>query len=161
MNPILQTVADFLKSKQFHYGIMDDGEALCLPCTGEKLVWSTLVTTDEEASLVTLLSRIPVRVPAATRGACATLLARLNYGRRCGAFHMDFSDGEVLFCLTHIVAGQEVTVAVMDALMGTTYGAMDGGATEVLNLVYGGSQVAESKPNDSGRLPGNQRLEFN
>jgi hypothetical protein len=40
MNPILQTVADFLKSKQFHYGTRDDGEALCLPCVGQKLVWS-------------------------------------------------------------------------------------------------------------------------
>jgi hypothetical protein len=161
MHPILQTAADFLKSKRFHYSITDDGEALCLPCVGEKLVWSTLVTTDKEGSMVTLLSRVPVRVPAVTRGACATLLARLNYGRRLGAFHMDFRDGEVLFCLTHIVADQKLTDAVIDALMGTTYGAMDGSATEVIKLVYVRSRLAKAKSKGSGLPPGNQRLEFN
>jgi hypothetical protein len=161
MNPLLQTVAELLKSKQFRFSITDDGRELCFGCTGENLVWSTLVNTDEEASLVTFLSRLPVRIPPAARAACASLLARLNYGRRCGAFHMDLNDGDVLFCISHIVAGQEITAAVMDGLMGMTYGAMDGGATEVLKLVYGGSQLAESKSSDSSRLPRNQRLELN
>jgi hypothetical protein len=71
------------------------------------------------------------------------------------------NDGEVLFCISHIVANQEISEAVLDALMGMAYRAMDGGATEVLKLVYGGSEPGASKSCDSGRLPGDQRLEFN
>lgn len=161
MNPTIQSVADLLKAKEFRHGITDDGEALCFGWMGEKLSWSTLVSSNEEESVVTFLSRVPVIVPAAKRGACAKLLARLNYGRRCGAFHMDLNDGEVLFCISRIVANQEITEAVVDALMGMTYGAMDDRAPEVLKLVYGGSRRGACKSRNSGQLPGNQRLEMN
>jgi hypothetical protein len=99
MNAILQAAAaELLRSRKFQPAFTEDSDILLVRCCGESLLWTTAVDTDKGGTIVTLLSRVAVKVQPAKRGACAKLLARFHYGKRQGAPHLDVRDGEVLFC---------------------------------------------------------------
>ncbi len=145
MNSILQETSDFLKSKKLQPAFTEEGNSLVLRCTGEHLFWTTEVDTSEDASIITLLARVPVKVPLAKRPACAKLLARLNYGRRHGAFHLDVRDGEVLFCISNVLNAGMAPEENLETLFGATYSAMDDTALEILKLIYLRTQSADSE----------------
>jgi len=145
MNSILQATTDFLKSKKFQPAFTEDGNTLVLRCTGEHVFWTTEVDTSEDGSIITLLARVPARVPPAKRPACAKLLARINYGRRHGAFHLDARDGEVLFCISNVLSAGIAPEETLETLFGATYSAMEDTALEILKLAYGRAQAADSE----------------
>jgi hypothetical protein len=146
MNSILQATSDLLKSRKFQPASTEDGETLLVRCIGEQLFWTTTVDTSKDATIVTLLTRVPVKVPPAKRGACAKLLARLNYGKRQGAFHLDLSDGEVLFCISNVLTAGIAPEDTLDSLFGTTFSAMNEHAPEIIKLVYGRALAPDSEP---------------
>src|SRR5512137_1010013 len=154
MNAILQATADLLKSKKFQPTFTEDGDILLVRCCGESLFWTTTVDTDKDGTIVTLLSRVAVKVPPAKRGACAKLLARFNYGKRQGAFHLDLRDGEVLFCISNVLTAGIVPEETLDSLFGTTFSAMNEHAPEIFKLVYGRAQVPDSEPATPPRTRG-------
>ena len=108
----------------------------------------------KDGTIITLLSRVAVKVPPAKRGACAKLVARLNYGKRQGAFHLDFRDGEVLFCISSSLTAGIAPEETLDSLFGTTFSAMNDYAPKIFKLVYGGAQVPDSEPATSPRTRG-------
>ena len=140
MNTILQAAADFLKSKKFQPAFTEDGEILIVRCSGKHLFWTTVVDTSGDGIIVTLLSRVAVKVPPAKRAACARLLARTNYGKRLGAFHLDLNDGEVLYCVSATFSAGIFDQETFDRLFGTTFSAMDENAPQIHKLVYGTPQ---------------------
>jgi hypothetical protein len=146
MNSILQATADLLKSRKFQPAFTEDGDTLLVRCCGEQLFWTTAVDTSRDSTIVTLLSRVPVKVPPAKRGACAKLLARFNYGKRQGAFHLDLRDGEVLFCISNTLTAGIAPEDTLDSLFGTTFSAMNEHAPEIFKLVYGRSPAPDSEP---------------
>jgi len=137
MNSILQATADLLKARKFSPAFPEDGNTLVVRCSGEHLFWTTEVDTSDDATIITLLTRLPVKVPPAKRAACAKLLARLNFGKRQGAFHLDLRDGEVLYCISNVLTAGIAPEETLDALFGTTFSAMNQGAPEIIKLVYG------------------------
>lgn len=145
MNSILQATSDLLKSKKLQPASTEDGGMLFVNCSGEHLFWTTIVDTSEDETIITLLSRVPVKVPAAKRAACAKLLARLNYGKRQGAFHLDLRDGEVLFCISNVLNAGIAPEETLDSLFSSTYSAMNDPAPEILKLVYGRATAPDSK----------------
>ncbi|HOX56166.1 MAG TPA: YbjN domain-containing protein [Candidatus Paceibacterota bacterium] len=145
MNTILQATADLLKSKKYQPAFTEDGDLLLVPCGGEHLYWTTSVDTSSNGSVITLLSRVPVKVPPAKRGACARLLARINYGKRQGAFHLDTRDGEVLFCISNVLTAGIASEEMLDVLFGTTYSAMNEHATKIFKLVYGRGSASDAE----------------
>jgi hypothetical protein len=154
MNSILQATSDLLKSRKFQPAFTEDGDILLVRCCGEQLFWTTAVDTSKDGTIVTLLSRVPVKVPPVKRGACAKLLARFNYGKRQGAFHLDLRDGEVLFCISNVLTAGIAPEETLDSLFGTTFSAMNEHAPEIFKLVYGRSQVPDRKPAASSPDPG-------
>ena len=146
MNSILQATAELLKSRKFQPAFTEDGDTLLVRCCGEQLFWTTAVDTSKDATIITLLSRVSVKVPPAKRGACAKLLARLNYGKRQGAFHLDLRDGEVLFCISNVLSAGIAPEETLDSLFGTTFSAMNEHAPEIIKLVYGRAPVPDSEP---------------
>ena len=146
MNSILQATSDLLKSRKFQPAVAEDGDSLLVRCVGEQLFWTTAVDTTSDATIVTLLSRVPVKVPPAKRAACAKLLARFNYGKRQGAFHLDLRDGEVLFCISNLLTAGIAPEETLDALFGTTFSAMNEHAPEIFKLVYGRGVATDSEP---------------
>ena len=146
MNSILQATSDLLKSRKFHPAFTEDGETLLVRCAGEQLFWTTAVDTSKDATIITLLSRVPVKVPPAKRAACAKLLARFNYGKRHGAFHIDLRDGEVLFCISNVLTAGIAPEETLDSLFGTTFSAMNEHASEIFKLVYGRNPAPDSEP---------------
>ena len=146
MNSILQATADLLTSRKFQPAFTEDGNILLVRCCGESLFWTTTVDTSKDGTVVTLLSRVAVKVPPAKRGACAKLLARLNYGKRQGVFHLDLSDGEVLFCISNTFSAGIAPEETLDDLFGTTFSAMNKHAPEIFKLVYGRSPAPDSEP---------------
>ena len=146
MNSILQATADLLKSRKFQPAFTEDGDILLVRCCGEHLFWTTAVDTSKDGTIVTLLSRVPVKVPPAKRGACAKLLARLNYGKRQGAFHLDLRDGEVLFCISNVLTAGIAPEETLDSLFGTTFSAMNEHAPEIFKLVYGRGPAPDAEP---------------
>ena len=149
MNTILQATSDLLKSKKFQPAFTEDGDILLVRCCGEQLFWTTAVDASKDSTIVTLLSRVPVKVPPAKRGACAKLLARMNYGKRQGAFHLDLRDGEVLFCISNTLTAGIAPEETLDSLFGTTFSAMNEHAPEIFKLVYGRG----SAPDVEGATP--------
>ena len=146
MNSILQATADLLKSRKFQPAFTEDGDILLVRCCGEQLFWTTAVDASKDSTIVTLLSRVPVKVPPAKRGACAKLLARMNYGKRQGAFHLDLRDGEVLFCISNTLTAGIAPEETLDSLFGTTFSAMNEHAPEVFKLVYGRGAAPDAEP---------------
>ena len=146
MNSILQATADLLKSRKFKPAFTEDGNTLIVTCNGEKLFWTTFVDTSDDDRIITLLSRVPAKVPTAKRAACAKLLSGLNYGKRHGAFHLDFRDGEVLFCISNVLNAGIAPEETLDSLFGVTYSAMNNGAPQILKLIYGTGSAPDSKP---------------
>jgi hypothetical protein len=146
MNSILQAAADLLKSRDLQPAFTEDGDLLIVRCGGEHLSWTTSIDTCKNGSVVTLLSRVAVIVPPAKRGACAKLLARLNYGKRLGAFHLDLRDGEVLYCISNVITADILPEETLDTLMRLTFAAMNERAPEVFSLVYGNGQGPDSEP---------------
>jgi hypothetical protein len=104
------------------------------------------VDTSKDGTIITLLTRVPAKVPPAKRGVCAKLLARLNYGKRQGAFHLDLHDGEVLFCISNTLTASIAPEEMLDSLFGTTFSAMNEHAPEILKLVYGRAPAPDSEP---------------
>ncbi len=152
MNSILQETSDFLKSKKLQPAFTEEGNTLVLRCTGEHLFWTTEVDTSEDGSIITLLARVPAKVPPVKRPACAKLLARLNYGRRHGAFHLDLRDGEALFCISNVLSSEITPEETLETLFGAAYSAMDDTALEILKLIYLRTQPADSEvPIPSGK----------
>jgi hypothetical protein len=145
MNTILQATADLLKSRKFQPAFTEEGDVLLVRCCGEHLFWTTAVDTSKDATIVTLLSRVPVKVPPAKRGACAKLLARFNYGKRQGAFHLDLRDGEVLFCISNTLTAGIAPEETLDSLFGTTFSAMNEHAPEIFKLVYGRGSAPDAE----------------
>jgi len=143
MNSILQATSDLLKSRKFQPAFTEDGDILLVRCCGEQLFWTTAVDTSKDATIITLLSRVAVKVPPAKRGVCAKLLARLNYGKRQGAFHLDLRDGEVLFCISNVLTAGIAPEETLDSLFGTTFSAMNEHAPEIITLVYGRSPAPD------------------
>jgi hypothetical protein len=82
MNTALQSLAGFLKSKEMRYTVSGEGDVLAFNFTGKHFRWTTIAQTDESGAVITLLSQLPVNLPAAQRTAGARLLANINYGRR-------------------------------------------------------------------------------
>ena len=146
MNSILQAASDFLKSKKFTPAFTEDGDTLVVRCCGEQLYWTTDVDTSGDGTIITLLTHVSVKVPPAKRAPCAKLLARLNYGKRQGAFHLDLSDGEVLFCVSNVLTAGIVPEETLDSLFGATYSAMNERAPEIIKLLYGRSPAPDSEP---------------
>lgn len=146
MNTILQATADLLTSRKLRPAFTEDGNILLVRCCGEDLFWTTAVDTSSDATIVTLLSRVPVKVPPARRGACARLLARLNFGNRQGAFHLDLRDGEVLFCISSNLTAGIASEETLDSLFCSTFAAMNSHAPEIFKLVYGRAPVRDSAP---------------
>jgi hypothetical protein len=151
MNSILQATADLLKSKKFQPAFTEEGDTLVLRCSGKHLFWTTEVDTADNDTTITMLTRVPAKVPPAKRAVCAKLLARLNYGKRQGAFHMDLRDGEVLFCISNVLSAGIASEEAIDSLFCVTYCAMNEAAPEILKLVYGHSQA--SKTGSTTRFP--------
>ena len=154
MNSILQATSELLKSRKFQPALTDEGDMLLVRCCGEELFWTTMVDTAKDGTIITLLSRVPVKVPVAKRGACAKLLARLNYGKRQGAFHLDLSDGEVLYCISSTLAAGIASEETLESLFGTTFSAMNESAPEVFKLVYGRGSVSDHEPATAAADPG-------
>lgn len=146
MNSVIQKTADFLKSHKFEPATTEDGTALFVRCTGQRLNWTTTVDTNNDETIVSLLSKIPVKVPLARRGDCAKLIARLNYGKRLGAFHLDFRDGEVIYCISGTLTPGIGTEDIIDTLLGSTFNVMDKMAPEILKLIFKSDNAAEAKP---------------
>jgi len=146
MNSILQATSDLLKSRKFQPALTEDGDTLLVRCCGEQLFWTTAVDSCKDGTIITLISRVPVKVPPAKRGACAKLLARLNYGKRQGAFHLDLRDGEVLFCISNVLTAGIAPEDTLDALFGTTFSAMNEHAPEIIKLVFGRAPAPDSEP---------------
>jgi hypothetical protein len=146
MNSILQATADLLKSRKFQPAFTEDGEILLVRCCGEHLFWTTVVDTSKDGTIVTLLSRVAVKVPAAKRGACAKLLARFNYGKRQGTFHLDLSDGEVLYCISSNFTAGIAAEETLDTLFGATFSAMNEHAPDICKLVYVRTPALDSEP---------------
>lgn len=137
----LQSLADFLKSKKFHYALTEDGEAVVAVVVGDLWRWTIRCTVDQEATILTLVSYLPANIPEAQRGACARLIARLNYGKRLGAFHLDQKDGEVTYCISNILDSEPVPEEVLDRMLWTSYSMVNEHTSEVLRLV-----ATEAKP---------------
>jgi hypothetical protein len=146
MNSILQATADLLKARKFTPAFPEEGNTLVVRCSGEHLFWTTEVDTSDDGTIITLLTRVPVKVPPAKRAACAKLLARLNYGKRQGAFHFDLRDGEVLYCISNVLTAGSAPEETLDSLFGTTYSAMNDAAPEIIKLVYGRAPAPDTKP---------------
>jgi hypothetical protein len=145
MNTILQATSDLLKSRKMQPAFTEDGNMLLVNCSGEHHFWTTIVDTSDDNTIITLLSRVPVKVPVAKRAACAKLVARFNYGKRHGAFHLDVRDGEVLFCISNVLTAGIAPEETLDALFGSTYCAMNEHAPEIIKLVYGRSPAPDSE----------------
>ena len=152
----LQALAGFLKSKKFHYSMTEDGEALVAVVVGDLWRWTIRCTLDQEATILTLVSYLPANIPAPQRGACARLIARLNYGKRLGAFHLDQQDGEVTYCVSNILSGEAVPEEVLDRMFWTSYSMVNQHTSEILKLASaqgkarkGACQKTISPPADS------------
>lgn len=139
MNATLHALMDFLQRKNLHYTTSEEDGVVAIRCNGNSLFWTSVATTDESGTILSMLTLLQVKVPPAQRVACAKLLARLNYGRRLGSFHLDLEHGEVNYCISNFVGEGAGGDEVYETLLGLTAHAMDSLAPEVFKLVYGTS----------------------
>jgi hypothetical protein len=162
MNAVLEQVSEFLEDKDLQHALTPDGECILLPCSGEKLQWTTTVNTSDQGNCLSFISRLPVKVPETHRAAAAELIARLNFGRRLGAFHLDLSDGEVLYCMSQILDGEQIKEEVFELLVGVTYVSMDTSGPDILRLALEGMPSEDSSADkDSAAHPNPRRMELN
>ena len=151
MNAALEQVSRFLEEKELQFAFAGEGESILLPCTGEKLQWNTVINVSESGNCISFVSRLPAKVPPPRRRAAAEAIAKLNFGRRLGAFQIDLGDGEVLYCASQVLDDEPLTDDVLDMLLAVSYLSMDSSGPDVLSLIFG-SEPAEGTPtNDLSR----------
>lgn len=102
MHPQLVPLAEYLRQHDWNFAVMDD-DSLLLPFSEEDLSWMAIATFNEPAKLLTLHSRLPVRIPTPRRPDIAHRLNQFNHGCLAGSFQLDEADGEVLFQTTQFV----------------------------------------------------------
>jgi hypothetical protein len=161
MNGILETFVLTLKSKEFHYAVAADRDLVVFSSAGKHLVWTTRVCATRDGSVVTLFSTLPVRIAPAKHAAIAKMIARINFGRRLGAFHLDLRDGEVLFCISSIVDGECCSEAAVEALIGTTCSAMDSGGWRLLKAACGETRQSSPRIRIDNRFSGEENRGLN
>lgn len=155
VNAILETVSRFLEEKDLQFAANADGETLLLPCSGEHLQWNTTVNVSDQGNCLSFISRLPSKIPQVRRSAAAEMIARINFGRRLGAFHLDMSDGEVLYCVSQVLDEEMISNEVLEMLLGVSYISMDTSGTEIMRMVFNKSEAGEDDKSakDPKRIP--------
>jgi hypothetical protein len=161
MNATLEQVSEFLEDKDLQFAITSDGESILLPCGGERLQWTTTISVSEQGNCLSFVSRLPTKIPQNLRSEAAKAIAKLNFGRRLGAFHLDLSDGEVLYCMSHILDGEDLEEEILEMLVGVTYVSMDGSGPELLKLGLEGFVSQDVSPSDDPDRSSSRRMELN
>ncbi len=111
--------------------------------------------------VLTLLTRLPINLPPARRKELAHLQVRINYGRRCGCFHMDVRDGEVLFCSSQLVDGVADAPELLKPFFGLHFSAVNEHMAEITRAALGGAKPARQKQASSGAAPHHRRFNLN
>jgi hypothetical protein len=94
-----------------------------------------------EHPVVWFCSIAPFRVPEEKRPAMAEFLARANYGMPIGNFEMNYTSGEIRFKTSIPLRDGELTIAMVDGLVGTNVLTMDRYVPGMMSLLW-----AETSP---------------
>jgi hypothetical protein len=105
--------------------------------------------------------RPPSGAPAAAVPSDPNQLARLNQGRRQGAFHLDLKDGAVTVLRLKPCCGEAIPNEVLEGLLGFTFTVMEEHASKIFKLIYSSrtEQICPSEKTD--RFAGGTSLELN
>jgi hypothetical protein len=96
-NPTLDMLCKFLDEDQVSYRTRDDGERIDLSFTTRTAVFQAQIACPSDEDLLGVFITLPVLCPEALRVKMAEATTRANYGLWFGSFHMDMSDGQMLY----------------------------------------------------------------
>lgn len=137
MTPIIEQVAQILTETGVKLCPSRDGRSLLVRIKGRQLVWTTQVSGNDGGTILTFLSRLPVRGTPERLAAVARVVAGVNYGHRLGGFQICLRTGQVAFCVSTPVPRGAPGPEAIKELMRQTCRALDGDALEVLRVVLG------------------------
>jgi hypothetical protein len=89
-------VKEFLEAEGLKYRQHKE-DLFEVPVGTDEGAWKVWIAANEGASILLVLSSLPVRVPAKKRLEAAALLNRFNWKFNVGCFEMDTADGEIRF----------------------------------------------------------------
>ncbi len=124
--------------------------------------WSTMIDTGESDCVMTIVARLPLRVPSERRTAFALELTHLNCGRRMGTWQLNLETGGVLFCASFFTPGlmKEELEDMMWLAVGLVIAAADEMMGRLANAAFGGRDGAEGQQ-IPGAISNPARVEFN
>jgi hypothetical protein len=124
MNPILEMVSDYLRSKELQFEVRDSH--IIFEFTGDNGAWKLVIDTDNDDHVLTMVSGLPIFVPKQRRETLAVFLARHNFGRRMGNFHLDSNNGFVVYCVSTPLEGlTENREVILDRLLAMSFQSVD------------------------------------
>lgn len=108
-NTLLAAVMDYFEREGVQFAAIPDTSAVAVRIDGNNLSWDAYVVTKEQRRAVSFYSVAPQVVPPRRRAAAAEYIARANWGMPLGNLEMDYSDGEVRFKTSIVLADQPLT----------------------------------------------------
>ncbi|MHB8254271.1 MAG: YbjN domain-containing protein [Acidiferrobacter sp.] len=140
---LLNTIIAMLEDDDISYHT-EEGGIVWLTLRGDTSSWSChmSVEEDEDWGSVVIVSRAPVAVPEARRGAVMEWITRKNYDLKFGGFQMDLTDGEVLYKTELILADGILTRAMFSSIFEINFHMMNSSIQELMMVAFGGVDPA-------------------
>jgi hypothetical protein len=133
---IIQQITAFLEARQLGYRLSADETTIEVgfACQTARFLVTVWV---HPASLLCVVTQMPVVIPEDRRTAVAELIARINYSLMLGGFALSLSDGDLHFRVTVPLADAELTQEQFDRLMGASLWTVQRYHKAVCRLLYG------------------------
>jgi hypothetical protein len=113
---LLDVAKRVLDEEEWGYDVSDDGRFLRSGFSGENGSWPFFVGVDDDVA-VSVDSILDQLAPEPRRAEVVELLTRINWGKRLGSFHFDYSDGEIRCHSAVDVEGGELTPTMFQNLL--------------------------------------------
>jgi hypothetical protein len=137
-------------------------ESLICRMSGDYGTWRMVVDTNEAASLLSVISAVPLRVPLEQRVAFAQEVARLNAGRRFGCWQLSLDDGLLLHCVSVPTAGlRENLEAIMDEVFGLAVTEAGTIMKRLAEAAFAGVGIAPAQSAGTTPINAESRIQFN
>ena len=137
MNAAYEKLIQHLDERDVRYLTSDDNRSICADFRAEVGTYRIIATVDPENGLFQVFGYAPVRVPEGARPSIAETIVRANYNLRIGKFEMDYDEGDLRFQAIQILTEDSLEDAIIDRLIGTTMGMLDGYLPAILSVIYG------------------------
>jgi hypothetical protein len=133
---LLEAAIRGLDASGRRFGRDKDRPMLFMGSAGRHGIYPCVLQVSEQNPVVLFYSHVQCKVPAEKRPAVAEFLTRANHGIVFGNFELDLSDGTIRYKTCIPVADGELTMGMVDVLVGANVATVDRYLPGIMSLLW-------------------------